>query len=140
MERIRQLYTTTEKTTSPPKTDPLTDESSIESIGSPKQKTLFNTSKMNIAVNQAIIDSGATGHFILPGSPIKNINPETRPLVIHLPDGMTLQYTHTGNLYTPWIPKAATQEHVVPGLSHTSLVSINMVCDAGCKVSYDEYK
>ena len=30
---------------------------------------MFNTSKIKIAVNQAIIDAGSTGHFILPGAP-----------------------------------------------------------------------
>ena len=121
-------------------TNPLTGDDSIESIESTKQETMFNKSNINIEANQAIADSGATGNFILPGSPLKNIQPATRPLVIHLPDGKTLQSTHTGKLDIPWLSKAATQAHVVPGLSHTSLVYINMLCNGGCKVSYEEDK
>ena len=33
--------------------------------------------------------------------------------------------------------KAATRAHILPGLTHTSLISINMLCDAGWKVEYD---
>ena len=84
---------------------------------------MFNTYKIKIESNQAIADEGATGHFILPGSPLQNIKPATQPLVIHLPDGKTLQYTHTGNLDLPCPPKAAMQAHIVPGPAHTYLVS-----------------
>ena len=84
--------------------DPLTDDSSIEIIESPKQETLFNTSKIKIETNQSIADAGEKGHFIIPGYPLKNINPSIRPLVMHLPHGKALQYIHTGNLDLPWPP------------------------------------
>ena len=93
---------------------------------------------MKVESNQAIAYAGATGHFILLRIPLKNIKPATRILVIHLPYGNTLQYKNTGNLYLPWITKAATQANVAPGPAHTSLVPINMLCDAGRKVSYDK--
>ena len=38
----------------------------------------------------------------------------------------------------PWLPKAARMAHIVPGLAHTLLVSIKTLCDAGCKVEYDD--
>ena len=76
------------------RTEPLSDDSSIESTDSPNQEpqrpmafpmrntarkqtitmhrirasshdgTMFNTSKINISVNQSIRDAGATGNFI----------------------------------------------------------------------------
>ena len=55
-------------------------------------------------------------------------------------DGETLQSTHTGNLDLLWLPKEAMPSHVLPVLSYTSLVSIKMLCDAGCKVSYNKEK
>ena len=111
--------------------DPLSDDYSIESINTPNQKlqrpmalpmrrtelqqkiamqklresthanTMFNISKIEITAHQAITDAGKTGHFIHPGSPPNNIQPETRPLVIHLPDGETLESSRTGNLDIP---------------------------------------
>ena len=101
---------------------------------------MFNTSKIKISVNQAIVYAGATGRVILPGSPLNNIQPETRPLVINFPYGETLQSTHTGNLDIVWIPKEATRSHIVPGLACTYLVSIKILCNAGWKVSYDKEK
>ena len=78
--------------------------------------------------------------FVFPGGLLKNIMPETRLLVIYLSNGKTLQSTHTVNLYLSWLPKLATQAHVVPGISHTSLLSIKMLCNTVCKVSYDKDK
>ena len=46
-------------------------------------------------------------------------------------------HTHTCDLNLPWLPPAATKVHIVPGVVHTSLVSIKTLCDAGCKVNYD---
>ena len=51
-----------------------------------------------------------------------------------------MKSTHTGNLYLSWLPKLATQAHVVPGISHTSLLYIKMLCNTVCKVSYDKDK
>ena len=105
---------------------------------SPKQETLFNKSKIKIESNQAIVDTGTAGHFILSGAPLNNIKPSHRLLVIHLPDGKALQSTHKGSFYLPWITKASTHAHAVPGLTHTYLISINILCNASCKVSYDK--
>ena len=120
--------------------DPLTDDSSTKSIEFPKQETLFNTPKIKIEFKQAIAGAGSKGNFILPGAPLKHIQPSNRPLVVHLPYGKTLQYTHTGNLDLPWLSKEGTRAHVVLGLSNTSYVSIKMLCNAGCKVSYEKEK
>ena len=37
----------------------------------------------------------------------------------------------------PKLSQAARAAHIVPGLAHTSLISINNLIDAGCKVTYD---
>ena len=36
-----------------------------------------------------------------------------------------------------WLPESATRAHIVPGLAHTSLISIAVLCNTGCKVIYD---
>ena len=100
-------------------------------------ETIFNTSSIKIAVDQAIADAGATGHFMVPGAPVIDVKPTNKPLIINLPDGETIKSTHTCRLNIPWLPEEATRAHIVPGLAHTSLVSISVLCDAGCKVSYD---
>ena len=100
-------------------------------------ETMFNTSSIKIAVDRVIADAGATGHFMIPGAPVIDIKPATKPLIINLPDGETIQSTHTCKLNIPWLPEAATRAHIVPGLAHTSLVSIKVLCDAGCEVQYN---
>ena len=103
---------------------------------------MFNTPNIKISVDMAIADAGATGHFVLPGTPIKNIKPAGKPLCIKLPYGKQIKYIHTRQIDISWLPEAATRAHIVPGLAHTCLVyiSITIICDAGCKVEYDAIK
>ena len=101
---------------------------------------MFNTSNIKIVVYMAISDAGATGNVFLPGTPVKNIKPIEKPLCINLPDGEQIKSTHTCQIDIPWLPEASTSAHTVPGLAHTSLVYINMLCDDGCKVEYNTGK
>ena len=67
-----------------------------------------------------------------------DIKPAAVPLIINLPDGEVIKSTYTCKLNLPFLPEAATRAHIVPGLAHTSLVSIKILCDAGCEVNYNE--
>ena len=91
-------------------------------------------------VEHAISDSGATGHFMVEGAPVTNIQRDLNPISITLPDGATLQSTHTCNLDIPWLPATVTAAHIVPGLSHSSLIATRRFCDAGYTVAYDANK
>ena len=100
------------------------------------EETMCNLSTIQIPKHLAIADAGATSHFLVKGAPVSNIKPTTTPLRINLPDGGQLKSTHTATIDIPWLPKAARQAHIVPGLSHASLISIKSLCDAGCVVTY----
>ena len=85
----------------------------------------------------AILDSGATAHFIIKGAAVKNEQTTSNPLKIKLPDGTFIHSTHTCNLDIPWLPHEITEAHIVPGLSHSSLVATRKFCDVGCKITFD---
>ena len=76
--------------------------------------------------------------MFLPGTPVKNFQPEIKPISINLPDGSKIRSTHTWDLYIDGIPDKSNLAHIVPGLSHSSLISISVLCGAGCKLKYDE--
>jgi hypothetical protein len=101
-------------------------------------ETAFHVTGIHVPSDHAIADTGATGHFVLPGTPVTNIAPVIQALVINLPDGKQLVSTHTCCLNVPWLPAPAREAHIVPGLAHASLVSIKTLCDAGCRVTYDD--
>ena len=92
---------------------------------------------IQIALGTAIANAGATEHFLLPGAPVTNVQPTLHPLTINLPDGGTIKSMYTCLLDMPWLPFKARIAHIVPGLAHTSLVSTSTLCDAGCKVKYN---
>eukprot|EP00804_Cyclotella_cryptica_P015897 CCRYP_006383-RA/>CCRYP_006383-RA protein AED:0.07 eAED:-0.04 QI:0/0/0/1/0/0/2/0/1375 len=85
----------------------------------------------------AIMDSGATAHFLVKGASVKNQQRASNPLHIKLPNGTVIQSTHTCNLDIPWLPNSITEAHIVPGLSHSSLVATRKFCDAGCQIIFD---
>eukprot|EP00804_Cyclotella_cryptica_P011139 CCRYP_020834-RA/>CCRYP_020834-RA protein AED:0.37 eAED:0.22 QI:0/0/0/0.66/1/1/3/0/880 len=95
------------------------------------------SSKHTMPPEYAIMDSGATAHFIVKGATVKNERPTSNPLKIKLPDGSVIQSTHTCNLDIPWLPNNITEAHIVPKLAHSLLVATRKFCDAGCKIIFD---
>jgi hypothetical protein len=87
----------------------------------------------------AIADTGASGHYIRPHDPHESNGTTQESITVGLPNGATLQSSNTKNctLNIPQLPCKARKAHLIPGLTHSSLVSIGTLCDAGCKASFD---
>ena len=103
----------------------------------PHAALINNTNHLSNVVHYALSDSGATAHFLMEGAPATNVQVATSPIRITLPNGKTIKSTHTCNLDIPWLPSSVTEAHIVPGLSHSSLISTRKFCEAGCKVIFD---
>ena len=103
-------------------------------------ETVINASNIKIVVDMAVEDSGATGHFLLPGTKFSNMKISKKNLTINLPDGTPLKSTHTCEIDVPRLLKCSRRAHVVPGIIHTSLISIKLLTDAGCNVFYDTHE
>jgi hypothetical protein len=67
----------------------------------------------------AILDSGATNHFLTTNAPATNICAASIPLVARLPNGDRVQSTHTCTLDLPELPAAARNAHIIPSLHCT---------------------
>ena len=59
-----------------------------------------------------------------------------QPLTVSLPDGNKIHSTHTGLINIPRVPRCGRVGHVIPGLSKYSLVSVVVLCNAGCDVMF----
>jgi hypothetical protein len=53
-----------------------------------------------------------------------------------MPNGTTIQSSHTCNLLLTGLPPQARQAHILPGLVHNSLISVGQLCDNGCTVTF----
>ncbi len=84
----------------------------------------------------AILDLGATSHFLTTDAPVTNVCAATVPLVTRLLNGERVQSTHTCILNLPELPAAARNTHIIPGLASHSLVSFITMCNAGCTVTF----
>ena len=103
-----------------------------------KMETAYSTSIIKIAKKNSIAEAGATKTFFLPATPVKNVQPAGKPISINISDRSKLRSSHTCNLDIEGIPEKENFAHIVPGLSHASLISIGFLCNAGCKGRYDE--
>ena len=101
---------------------------------------MLNASNIKIAVDMAVTDSGSMRNFILLGTKVSNMEISKKPLTINLPDGTRLKSTHTCEINVPRLPKESRQAHDVPGIAHTSLISMKILTYAGCKVVYDVHE
>jgi hypothetical protein len=84
----------------------------------------------------AILDSGATSHFLTTDAPALNITPTTKPINARLPYGERVQSTHTCTLDLPSLSHSARAAHIIPGLASHSLLSAVTLCNAGCIVNF----
>ena len=102
-----------------------------------KEKKRKGHSRQRSKQHVGILDSDTTGHFCIPGVDVENIQQAVVPLIILQPNGETLHSTHTCDLKIPWLPAEMRRAHIVPGLAHTTLISIRQFCKAGATVLFD---
>jgi hypothetical protein len=62
-------------------------------------------------------------------APVTNKKRAVAPINATLPDGATIQSTHTCDLLLPQLPLAATKAHIIPGLATSSLLSVGKLVD-----------
>jgi hypothetical protein len=65
------------------------------------------------------------------------MHPTNTGVQVRIPDGTTMQATHTTQLDIPSLPIAATTAHILPKLSH-NLISIGQLCDHGCTATFTQ--
>ena len=102
-----------------------------------QQVAMSAQATFKIPDDRGIANAGCTGHFITPRAPVINVKKAKIPITISQPDGRQLKSTHECKFDIPALPKKARAAHIVPGLAHTSLVSIKMLVDEGCNVEYN---
>ncbi len=88
----------------------------------------------------AIVDYGASSHFLTTAAPFNNMQPATTPIRAKLPNGNTICTTHTCTLLLDHLPEKAWHAHVLPHLATHSLISIVNLCNAGCKVIFNKIR
>jgi hypothetical protein len=55
-----------------------------------------------------------------------------------MPNGTSIQSSHTCNLLLTDLPHQARQAHILPGLVHNSLISVGQLCDNECSVTFTQ--
>jgi hypothetical protein len=90
-------------------------------------KTTFEVCRSPPLLEQhatAIVDFGCTGHFLLVTVLCLSKVVSRNPLTVRLPNGATVESSHTADLDIPEFNTAASKAHVPPGMDHHSLLSV----------------
>jgi hypothetical protein len=58
------------------------------------------------------------------------------PLMVRLPNGATMESSHTADLDIPELNAAASKAHIFPGMASHSLLSVGQLCDEGYIVTF----
>jgi hypothetical protein len=58
--------------------------------------------------------------------------------MVRLPNGATMESSHTADLDIPELNAAASKAHVFPGMAHRSLLSVGQLCDEGYIVTFQQ--
>ena len=90
--------------------------------------------------NWEILDSGATSRFIVTAVSATRMSVAKNPITVTISDGPKLTLTHTRELDLPLLPKAARSGHVILGMPSYSLISVVTLCNAGCRVVFEEWE
>jgi hypothetical protein len=86
----------------------------------------------------AIVESGCTGHFLVVNAPCLNKVKSRTPLTLRLPNGATMESSHTADLDIPESNAAASKAHVFPGMARHSLLSVGQLCEEGYIVTFKQ--
>jgi hypothetical protein len=63
---------------------------------------------------------------------------QSNPLTVRLPNGATMESSHTADLDIPKLNAAASKAHVFPGMAHHFLLSVGQLCDKGYIVTFQQ--
>jgi hypothetical protein len=84
----------------------------------------------------AIVNYGCTGHFLLVNAPCLNKVKSQTPLTVRLPNGATMESSHTAALDIPELNAAASIAHFFPGMANHSLLSVGQLCNKRYTVTF----
>jgi hypothetical protein len=110
-------------------------------VATSNNKTPFEVCRIPPLLEQyetVIVDSGCTGHFILVTAPCLNKVISRNSLTVRLPNGATMESSHTADLYIPGLNAAASKAHVFPGMAHHSLLSFGQLCEEDYIVTFQQ--
>jgi hypothetical protein len=82
------------------------------------------------------VNSGCTDHFLLVTAPCLNKVVSRNPLTVRLPNGATVDSSHTADLDVLELNAATSKAHVFPGVANHSLLSVGQLCDEGYIVTF----
>jgi hypothetical protein len=84
------------------------------------------------------VDSGCTGHFLLVNAPCLNKVKSRTPLTVRLPNGATMESSHTAELDIPELNDDASKAHIFPGVTNHYLLSVGQLCNKGYIVTFKQ--
>jgi hypothetical protein len=84
----------------------------------------------------AILNSGATSHFLTTNAPATNILPTTMLIIARPLNGKRVHSMHMCTLNIPLLSLGARSAHIIPGLASHLLLYVVTMSNEGCTVTF----
>ena len=97
----------------------------------------YNPKLVQIVDNLAVADTGTTGHYLTLNSPWDNKQQVVNLLLILIPSGEIITWTHTSLLSHQDLPIQARKAHIFPGINK-ALLSIGTLCNHVCESTFND--
>jgi hypothetical protein len=104
-----------------------------------KQLLLQHLHTITIEPTHAISNMGSRFIFIMDRANVDNRRLSKKPLPINLPNGNKVQSMHRCVVMIPGLPRIL-MGHIVPHSEIASIIGIQPLCKAGCRVIFDYMK
>jgi hypothetical protein len=88
----------------------------------------------------AIVYYGCTCHYLMITAPVTTKQVTNAPIQVRLPDGASIESSHTCDLDFPHLPAATRKAHIILGLETSLLLSVGQLVDSNCSVVFDKVK
>ena len=87
----------------------------------------------------AIADTGASGHYLKAEALRDLVSQPVAPIQVKQPNRQILHSTKGFLLALATFPEETREAHILPVLSHSSLVFIGKLCDSGFEASFGQH-
>ena len=100
--------------------------------------TQTNPTPPSSSSDSAVIDSGASNHYLTKNAPCSKAKPIFFGPIVTLPGGDTMQANKQTSLEHPQLSPSANKAYIFPALKSANLLSVGQLCDDDCYVIFDK--
>ena len=100
--------------------------------------SIFHPHTIDSTIKSGLVDTGSSGTYTRPDNPHENAHKQGHKYFVSSSCRNNIPSNIARTLELPQFPAEFIDAYLIPGLSHSSLISIGKLCDELCKAIFNE--